>query len=48
MALIKNNDIYIFAHLAAMLNLCKLYIHPFERCRSVIIKGPLVNILKYD
>ena len=35
MALIKNNDIYIFAHLAAILNLCKLYNHPFERCASV-------------
>ena len=32
MALIKNNDIYIFAHLSAILNLCKLCNHPIERC----------------
>ena len=25
MALIKSNDIYIFAHLSAILKLCKLY-----------------------
>ena len=46
MALVKNNDIYIFAHLAAILNLCKLYNHPFERCGSKK-KTALVNILKY-
>ena len=34
MALIKNNDIYIFAHLAAILNLRKLDNHPMERCGS--------------
>ena len=35
MALIKNNDIYIFANLAAILNLCKLDNHLMERCQSV-------------
>jgi len=34
-ALIKNKDIYIFSHLSAILNLCKLDDHPMERCRSV-------------
>ena len=35
MALIKNNDIYIFANLSAILNLCKFYNHPIEICGSV-------------
>ena len=34
-ALIKNNDIYIFAHLQAILSLCKLDNHPMEICGSV-------------
>ena len=46
MAPIKNNDIYIFVHLSAILNLCKLYNHPIERCQSVN-KLALDNILKY-
>ena len=33
--LIKNNDIYIFAHLSAILNLCNLDNHPTERCGSI-------------
>ena len=35
MVAIKNNDIYIFAHLSAMLNLCKLDNHLLEICWSV-------------
>ena len=35
MALIKNNDIYIFANLSAILNLCKLDNHLIERSWSV-------------
>ena len=35
MALIKNNDIYIFANVSAMLNLCKLDNHLMERCGPV-------------
>ena len=35
MALIKNNDIYICANLAAIFNLCKLDNHLMERCGSV-------------
>ena len=35
MAPIKNNDIYIFANLSAILNLCKLDNHLMERCGSV-------------
>ena len=35
MALIKNNDMYIFAHLSAILNLCKSYDHLIETCGSV-------------
>ena len=34
-ALIKNNDIYIFANLSAILDLCKLDNRPVERCGSV-------------
>ena len=34
-ALINNNDVYIFAHLSAILNICKLDNHPKERCASV-------------
>ena len=34
-ALIKNNDIYIFAQLSAVLDSCKLDNHPVERCGSV-------------
>ena len=34
-ALIKNNDVYIFSHLSTILNLCKLDNHPMERCGSV-------------
>ena len=35
MALIKTNDIYIFARWSAILNLCKLYNHPIERCGTI-------------
>ena len=34
-ALIKNNGMHIFAHLSAILNLCKLDHHLMERCGSV-------------
>ena len=43
MALIKNNDIYIFAILSAILNLCKLYNHVVER-RGSVHKRALQNI----
>ena len=46
MAVIKNNDIYIFAHLSAILNLCKLDRHIMERCVCVH-KWAFDNILKY-
>ena len=35
LGLIKNNDIYTFVHLSAIMNLCKLYNRPIERCGSV-------------
>ena len=35
MVLIKNNNIYIFAYLLAILNLCKLDNHHIERSWSV-------------
>ena len=34
-ALIKNNSIYIFAHLSAILNVCKLDNHLNERYESI-------------
>ena len=46
MALIKNNDIYIFANLSAIFNLYKLDNHPIERCWSEN-KGALEDILKF-
>ena len=45
MAVIKNNDIYIFAHLAAIFNLCKLDNY-LEICWSVYNLA-FENILKY-
>ena len=35
MAVIKNNDIYVFANLSAILNFCKLVNHLMGRCGSV-------------
>ena len=46
-ALVKNNDNYRFANLAA--NLCKLDNHPMERCGSVkknVLLKTLKNIIK--
>ena len=31
----KDNDIYIFVHSSAILNLCKLDNNPMERCETV-------------
>ena len=46
MAVIKNNDIYIFTHLSAILNLCKLDNHLLEICWSVYNLA-FENIFKY-
>ena len=46
MTVIKNNDIYIFANLSAILNLCKLNNHLIERCGSQN-KCAFENILNY-
>ena len=46
MALIKNNDIYIFAHFSAILNLCKLDHYLMVRCGSAN-KWAFENIKKY-
>ena len=43
--MIKNNDIYIFAHLSAILKLWKLDNQPVERCESVN-KWVFENIIK--
>ena len=45
-ALINNYDIYIFAHVSAILNLCKFDHHPMERCVSDS-KRAFENIKKY-
>ena len=34
-AMLKNNDIYIFANFLAILNEYKLDTHPMERCGSI-------------
>ena len=47
MTVIKNNDIYIFVNLSAILNLFKLDNHLMERCGSEN-KGAFENIKNYS